>query len=38
MPPRAVFIISDRQIARHGGTAGTRDSGLIDGALQGPVK
>ena len=37
MPTRAVLIIHDRQIARHGGAAGIRDGALIDGALQGPV-
>jgi len=37
VPPRAVLIIHDRQIARHGGAAGIRDGGLIDGALQRPV-
>lgn len=34
---RAVLIIHDRQIARHGGAAGMRDGGLIDGALQRPL-
>ena len=37
VPHRAVLIIHDRQIARHGGAAGIRDGGLIDGALQRPV-
>lgn len=37
VPLRAVLIIHDRQIARHGGAAGIRDGGLIDGALQRPV-
>ena len=37
MPHRAVLIIHDRQIARHGGAAGIRDGELIDGALQRPV-
>ncbi|MBE1288718.1 MAG: type II toxin-antitoxin system death-on-curing family toxin [Rhodobacteraceae bacterium] len=37
VPHRAVLIIHDRQIARHGGAAGTRDGTLIDGALQRPV-
>ena len=37
VPTRAVLIIHDRQIARHGGAAGIRDGGLIDGALQRPV-
>ena len=37
VPTRAVLIIHDRQIARHGGAAGIRDGGLIDGGLQRPV-
>ena len=37
VPHRAVLIIHDRQIARHGGAAGMRDGGLLDGALQRPV-
>jgi len=37
VPNRAVLIIHDRQIARHGGAAGTRDGALIDGALQRPL-
>ena len=34
MPIRAVHIIHDRQIARHGGASGLRDEGLLQGALQ----
>ena len=34
---RAVFIIHDRQIARHGGASGLRDEGLLQGALQRPI-
>ncbi len=37
MPHRAVLIIHDRQIARHGGAAGMRDGALIDRALQRPI-
>ena len=33
---RAVHIIHDRQIARHGGASGLRDEGLLQGALQRP--
>ena len=28
-PNRAVYIIHDRQLARHGGVSGLRDEGLI---------
>ena len=34
VPTRAVYIIHDRQIARHGGASGLRDEGLLQGALQ----
>ena len=34
VPNRAVYIIHDRQIARHGGASGLRDEGLLQGALQ----
>mgnify|MGYP001210939430 FL=1 len=34
VPVRAVQIIHDRQIARHGGASGIRDEGLLQGALQ----
>ena len=37
VPARAVFIIHDRQIARHGGASGLRDDGLLQNALQRPV-
>jgi len=37
VPNRAVFIIHDRQIARHGGASGLRDEGLIQSALQRPI-
>jgi death-on-curing protein len=37
VPTRAVYIIHDRQIARHGGAAGLRDQGLLQNALQRPV-
>jgi death-on-curing protein len=37
VPNRAVYIIHDRQIARHGGASGLRDEGLLQGALQRPV-
>ena len=37
VPPRAVYIIHDRQIARHGGASGLRDDGLLQNALQRPV-
>lgn len=36
VPPAIVTIIHDRQIARHGGAAGVRDRGLLDGALARP--
>ena len=34
VPTRAVYIVHDRQIARHGGASGLRDEGLLQGALQ----
>ena len=34
VPNQAVYIIHDRQIARHGGASGLRDEGLLQGALQ----
>ena len=37
VPVRAVHIIHDRQIARHGGAPGLRDEGLLQNALQRPV-
>ena len=37
VPARAVYIIHDRQIARHGGASGLRDDGLLQNALQLPV-
>ena len=37
LPERAVYIIHDRQIARHGGASGLRDSGLLTSALQRPI-
>ena len=37
VPTRAVYIIHDRQIARHGGASGLRDDGLLQNALQRPV-
>jgi death-on-curing protein len=37
VPDRAVYIVHDRQIARHGGASGIRDEGLLQGALQRPV-
>ena len=37
VPVRAVYIIHDRQIARHGGASGLRDDGLLQNALQQPV-
>ncbi|MBF9028265.1 type II toxin-antitoxin system death-on-curing family toxin [Rhodobacterales bacterium FZCC0188] len=37
VPHRAVLIIHDRQIARHGGAAGMHNGALIDGALQRPL-
>ena len=37
VPTRAVHIIHDRQIARHGGASGLRDDGLLQGALERPI-
>ena len=37
VPSRAVYIIHDRQIARHGGASGLRDDGLLQNAMQRPV-
>ena len=37
VPVRAVHIIHDRQIVRHGGAPGLRDEGLLQNALQRPV-
>jgi death-on-curing protein len=37
VPARAVYIIHDRQIARHGGASGLRDEGLLQNALQRPI-
>ena len=37
VPVRAIQIIHDRQIARHGGASGLRDEGMLQNALQRPV-
>ena len=37
VPARAVHIIHDHQIARHGGASGLCDGGLLQNALQRPV-
>jgi len=37
VPVEAVHIIHDRQIARHGGSSGLRDEGLLQNAMQRPV-
>ena len=37
VPSRAVHIIHDRQIARHGGGSGLRHEGLLQGALERPI-
>ena len=37
VPLTAVYVIHDRQIARHGGASGLRDEGLLQGALQRPI-
>ena len=37
LPLRAVIIIHDRQISRHGGTPGIRDRGLIESACARPL-
>ena len=37
VPMKAVHIIHDRQIARHGGASGLRDEGLLQNALQRPI-
>ena len=37
VPSRAVHIIHDRQIARHGGASGLRDDELLQGALERPI-
>lgn len=37
VPTRAVHIIHDRQIARHGGASGIRDNGLLQGLLEHPI-
>ena len=37
VPTRAVHIIHDRQIARHGGASGLRDDELLQGALERPI-
>jgi len=36
VPMRAIVIIHDRQIARHGGASGLRDIRLLEGALERP--
>ena len=36
VPLQAVFIIHDRQIARHGGAAGVRDIRLLEAAVERP--
>ena len=37
VPVKAVHIIHDRQIARHGGISGLRDGGLLQNAMNRPV-
>jgi death-on-curing protein len=37
VPLQAVFIIHDRQIARHGGAAGVRDIRLLEAAVEHPL-
>lgn len=37
MPIEAVYIVHDRQIARHGGAAGLRDSNLLETACARPL-
>ena len=37
VPNRAVYIIHDRQIARHGGASGLREEGPLKNALLQPV-
>jgi death-on-curing protein len=34
VPLKAVFIIHDRQVARHGGAAGVRDIRLLEAAME----
>lgn len=36
VPQQAVYIIHDRQIARHGGAAGLRDATLLEAACDRP--
>jgi len=36
VPLQAILIIHDRQIARHGGTAGIRDIDLLEAAVERP--
>ena len=37
VPARAVYIIHDRQIARHSGASGLRDEELLQNSLQRPI-
>ena len=37
VPAKAVHIVHDRQIARHGGASGLRDAGLLQNVLQRPL-
>ena len=37
VPLRAVLVIHDRQIARHGGAAGIRDTGLLESGCARPL-
>ena len=37
VPARALHMIHDRQIVRHGGGSRLRDEGLLQNALQRPV-
>ena len=37
LPIRAVYVIHDRQIARHGGAPGLRDAGLLENACSRPM-
>lgn len=37
LPLQVINIVHDRQIARHGGAAGLRDPGLLEGAVTRPL-
>lgn len=37
VPISAIIVIHDRQISRHGGAAGLRDRGLLEGACARPI-